>query len=494
MKLFELIRETEILSATSIPNEDIHGLRRIPDKIDTHTLLFDFYNPKYDRCARISKLTESRPAAIVTERPADFDGCDIPIITVKNCRRTYAEAYSRFCEIDYSKLIFVGITGTNGKTTTATMLKEIFESVGIKVGFIGTGLILSNGSAITDEKYSMTSPDPEILYPAIKRIENDGCEIIVMEVSSHALSLEKTAPIPFYISIFTGLSHEHIDFHGDMESYYRDKEKLIKSASYAIVNCDDPYGQRLYRDYHAKTLGVALNAKYDCRGVIIKERGLLGTDYVYQSDNFSSLVKLKLGGKFNVYNSMLAFTCASMLGIIPRHIKSALGAIKGIDGRLEIIISDITVIIDFAHTPLALESLLETVRQGIKPKSKMTLIFGCGGERDRNKRPQMAKIAESYCDKVIITNDNPRGEDEDSIIKDICDGFTKNCYGVIKSRAEAIRYAIKNAKKGDTVILAGKGHERYIYDLDGFHSFDERIIIKEAMKHREDGHIIENKT
>ena len=493
MKISEILKRNDILSEDDYEDLIFNSICRIPEDADKKSLFFDLFSESSDRTRYIKNLYEISPLAIVTDRPVDFENSTIPIIAVKNARRSYAFAYSKICNIDYNKLIFIGITGTNGKTSTATILKDILESVGIKVGFIGTGKIISNGRLLSTDNYSMTTPDPEILYDAIKRIENDGCEIIIMEVSSHSLALEKTAPIPFYLSIFTGLSSEHMDFHKNMDNYFREKEKLIASSAKAIINCDDKWGKKLYLKYYNKSKSIGLNGPYDYKAVAIKNRGLDGSQYVLKTQKFSSKVTLSLPGRFNIYNATLAFAAASELGITPCDIKSAIKKIQNIDGRMEIIKSDVTVIIDYAHTPFALENLLTTATECIKPDRNIILVFGCGGERDREKRPQMAFVAEKFCSKIIVTNDNPRNEDDNRIIEDICKGFTKNCYGVIKNRSEAIEYAIKTAKFGDLVIISGKGHEKYMLDSEGYRSFNEKSIIENSLKIRESRRLNENK-
>ena len=306
-----------------------------------------------------------------------------------------------------------------------------------------------------------------------------------METSSHALELDKLSPIPFDIGIFTGLSHEHIEFHGSMENYFLAKEKLINSAKSVIINFDDSFGKRLYEKYKEKATGVGVVWRSDVSATEVENFGLLGIGYIYRGKNFLTKVKLPLPGLYNIYNSMLAFECAYQMNISPKRIKAALEGIESIEGRCECIHGDITAIIDYAHTPEALENILKTAIYNKKLGQKITLVFGCGGNRDYEKRPVMAKVAEKYADKIIVTNDNPRDEDEEKIISDIVRGFEKSKYGVITDRALAIRYAIKEASSGDIVIIAGKGHEKYIIDKDGYHDFDEKSIVENALKLRE---------
>ncbi len=486
MELYKLLEDAVLKSAKSkIRRTAVKSLSRTADTADANSLFFDLRSTKEIRAETIAKIKKRSPVAAVTAEPKDFEGLGIPVIYRENPRRAYAEAYSDFCEINYSKFCVIGVTGTNGKTSTATVLKHIFDSVGIKTGFIGTGKILCDSELLTDKNYSMTSPDPEVLYPALKRIENAGCEILVMEVSSHSLALEKVYPIPYEIAVFTGLSMEHLDFHGSMENYFSEKEKLICRARRSIINCDDEYGKALYEKYREKSKSISVSHPADSRALQITSHGLYGSEYVLKSEKCLSRINIKLPGMHNIYNSMLAFCAATAIGITPRDVKNALSKIKSIDGRCELIRGKVTVIIDYAHTPFALESLLKTVRSGISAEQSLTLIFGCGGERDRIKRPEMARVAEKFCSKIIVTTDNPREEDEDRIINDITAGFSGGHYMVIKDRAEAIIHAIRGASRNEIIVIAGKGHESYQLDKNGYHAFDEKTLVKEALKLKE---------
>ena len=451
---------------------------------DRSSLLFLLPGITFDTYTIIPKYLKAEPAAIVTEKISEFPKTKIPLIEVKNARRAFAYASSAISKTDYSKLKFIGVTGTNGKTSTATMIYRILKSYGRKCGFIGTGKIEFSEKRYTDDKYSMTSPDPDVLYPTIREMQLDGCEIIVMEASSHALFLEKLAPIVFEIGIFTGLSHDHLDFHKDINSYFTAKERLIKSSKRAIINYDDPYGKILYEKYRNRATGVGVIWQSDVSAREVENKGLSGLNYIYRTKEFSTKVALPLPGLYNVYNSMLAFDAAVKMNVTPKCIKESLAAMEPIEGRCECIHADITVIVDYAHTPKALESILKTASHAKPCGCKITLVFGCGGERDTEKRPKMAAIAEKYADKIIVTNDNPRSEAEDKIINDILSGFTGSRHGVITDRSVAITHAVKSASAKDIVIIAGKGHEKYIYDKSGYRPFDEKSIIYSALELR----------
>jgi UDP-N-acetylmuramoyl-L-alanyl-D-glutamate--2,6-diaminopimelate ligase len=387
----------------------------------------------------------------------------------------------------------VGITGTNGKTTTATILHKILLHSGVHTGFIGTGKILIGEKQISDKRYSMTTPDPHVLYKVIKEMETDGCRIIVMEVSSHALYFDKVAPIIFDIGVFTNFSSEHMDFHKNTENYFNAKLKLFTQCKNAIFNMDNKHCRTAYEKAECKktAIGIIWDAPITARE--IEMRGFSGSEYIYQDSKRIFKVKLRLGGAYNIYNSMLAIAAAIELGIAPCEAKKAVSKISEIDGRLEVVNDSVTVIIDYAHTEDALLNVLKFIKSNINMGQKLITVFGCGGERDKTKRPKMGKIAEEISDLVIVTTDNSRHEAESEIIKDILSGFKGTAKRkVITSRTAAIEYAILSANDGDVIAVIGKGHERYNIDKFGYSDFDERTIIYNAIKRRKGEILIEN--
>ena len=471
MKLENLIFKNEC-TTEKLPSEvDITHIAAHHNNIKNGSLFFHIPSLS-GKEINTEAILKKRPAAIVTECGNIFGKTKIPLIEVLSARKALSYAMATFAGIDFSKTKFIGITGTNGKTTVATMLKTILEHSGKKCGLIGTGKILSGDTLISPEQYTMTCPDPEILYPAIKQMQNDGCEIIIMEASSHALALDKLFPIPFTLGVFTGLSSEHMDFHKDMDNYLSAKEKLIENAKSAIINIDDKSGRHLYEKYKAKSKSIGIIWEADACATDVCNRGLEGCRYIYKTDKHMTRITLKIPGLYNIYNSMLAVAAAISLGVAPRLCKEGLNGLEKIEGRMEVIRDEITVIIDYAHTPFALQNLLKTAFTNKKVGQNIILVFGCGGERDKEKRPEMANVAERYASKTIVTADNSRGESLGEIISGITSGFHSQKYGVITDRATAIKYAIQSAEKDDIVIIAGKGHERYILDENGYHDFD----------------------
>lgn len=483
MTLTELLKETDYISSNNLENVEISNITgKIKDiKEDT---LFILTDGVYTDSSEIeAELLKCCPSAILHDTELN---CDFPCPTVKveNARRCMAHLCSRLFEVNYDKTKFVGVTGTNGKTTTATLIYEMLYRNGYRVGFIGTGKIIYMNEKYSDSFYSMTTPDPTILYESIAKMQKNGCEIIVMEVSSHSIALEKIAPILFEYSIFTNLSAEHLDFHGTIEEYYQTKLKLFSQTRTGIFNLDDKFSARAMHDTvglcEQISVGIVWDSSITARDIILD--GFSGASYLYRDEKRIFRVKLSLVGYYNVYNSLLALTCVIALGLPACKAKAALEQIKNVDGRFEIHKQDVMVIIDYAHTPDAFENVLKTVNLLKKSWQNIITVFGCGGERDKEKRHHMGKIAEKYSTKVIVTEDNSRSEPTEQIISDIISGMKdckKRC--VITSRSEAINHAIINAENDDIILILGKGHERYTVNRYGVHEYDEREIVNSAL-------------
>ncbi len=487
MKLGEIIYKNEYETNDIIPSEvEVTELTRDDKKITEGSLFFLLKSIKNDSETIINNIKERKPLAIISEKGFINDELDVPILYVENARRAMAITFSRFCGIDYRKTKFIAVTGTNGKTTTATIIKEILLKENEKVGFIGTGKIEINGRAVNEEFYSMTTPDPEVLYPKIADMQNAGCKYIVMEASSHALFFDKLAPIPFEIGIFTNLSPEHLDFHKNIAAYYEAKLKLFSSCKIGIFNSDDKHSRRAFKDVKCEAYSIGILWPGDVMAREIIQRGLFGTEYIYRENSLIFKVKMQLVGFYNIYNSMLAIKALILLGFKPCIIKKSLGEISSIEGRFEITDTHPLVIRDYAHTPDALDNLLKTVKSLKNARQNIVIVFGCGGERDKLKRPLMAKTAKKYCRFSIVTSDNSRGEPLSEIIEDILSGFDETDKRVvITDRKKAIEYAIQNADKNDVIVIAGKGCESYIIDKDGAHPFNERDIIEQALFKRD---------
>ena len=424
---------------------------------------------------------KDRPVAVICDAPIDTDG--IPKIIVENARRSSAEIHSRFYGIDYSELKIIGITGTNGKTTTATIIYEVLRKSGTKVGFIGTGKIEINGNTENDEYYSMTTPDPAVLYKTIKKMQQSGCTHIVMEVSSHALALDKVSPIVFDYGIFTNFSPEHLDFHNNIPSYLNSKKKLLDKSRTCVFNIDDSSVRDVSEKHIGRKITVGVLQRGDAYATDVENLGLAGATYIYRGANFSFRMKSYLIGMYNVYNTLIAATALIDMGIAPCFVKKAISSFRSPLGRFEIIKDEITVIIDYAHTEQAYECFLREVSK-IKGTGKLITVFGCGGNRDREKRPKIARVVEKYSDVIIVTADNSRDESTQQIFEEIISGFEYKKYSTFYSRKEAIIAATDLASKNDIIAIVGKGSEKYNIDKDGYHYYSEVETVREALKER----------
>lgn len=427
-------------------------------------------------------IDKNPPLAVICDQNAVLPHI-IPTIRVKNPRLAMSRAFYRYEGVNLEGVKLIGVTGTNGKGTTSEFIKNVLCEIGYQVGMIGTGKIEIMGKTLTDKYYSMTTPDPPLLYKSLAEMIREGCNAIIMEVSSHALALDKLDPLSFDYGVFTNLSHEHLDFHTDMEGYFQSKAKLFSSCKCGVFNIDDDYGKRMYNLFERKRISTGILWRGDAWASNIENNGLKGLSYIYHQNNFSFRMALNTAGIYNVYNSMLAATVCIDMGCRPCEVKRIIGEISALPGRFEIINDEVSVIIDYAHTISAFRNIMKEL-SAVKANKKLTVVFGCGGNRDKEKRPQMAKIAEKYADRVIVTSDNSRSEDIKDIIWDITRGFEGGNYRVVENRKEAIRTAVLSADEGDLVAVIGKGVERYYIDQSGYHDYSESETIRTALAER----------
>lgn len=401
--------------------------------------------------------------------------CGGSIILVDDTKAVLKELIKKFYGVPRVKLI--GITGTNGKTTVSHMVAAILEKSGIKSGVIGTNGVYVGGREYICRQNTPTTPNQLELYKTLTDMEKQGVEYCAMEVSSHALDQDRVYGLSFDVAAFTNLTRDHLDYHSDMESYFSAKRKLFDITAHTVTNADDEYGRRLLAEENVISYGIK-SGDIRAEGLALSAGGI-GFELLLDGKRIHQHINIT--GIFSVYNALTAAAVCRSIGISEEYICEGLASIKGIDGRMEHVgFGDVDVIIDYAHTPDGLQKVLETLRR--VTDGRIICLFGCGGERDRSKRAAMGEIAVELADIAVITSDNPRGELPTGIIIDILQGVKKDNYIVIENREKAIKAALQMAKKGDTVLLAGKGQEKYQIIGNEKKYFNERDIVKGVYK------------
>ena len=451
---------------------------------------------QFDSHNYIQNAIQNGAVCILTNKDysASKENAEIIFLQCEDTRSALAHLWHAWYGFPCRELKIVGITGTNGKTSVAHMLRTILRTSWHTCGIIGTvGCETEKGtidSAIDAGLSNLTTPDPRDLYRILAQMRDEGVEYVVMEVSSHALALEKLAPITFEAAIFTNLTPEHLDFHKTMEEYAAAKASLFQKTKLGIFNVDSPYCEQMLAKATCRRITCSAKGNdADYTAGEIETQAQNGVAYRLSSARTRLRIVCPIAGEFTVMNSMQAAICALELDCSPAAIKTALATMGGIKGRMERVRlgleADFSVLIDYAHTPDALEKLLLTARDLVQKGGRTVVLFGCGGDRDRTKRAVMGEIAARLADHVIITSDNSRGEDPMQIICQIVSGIPpQKAYTVIPDRASAIRYAIENAKAGDLILLAGKGHEQYEIVGEERRPFCEGGLVKEAFAAR----------
>ena len=419
---------------------------------------------------------EQGAAVVIAERDLGLKNQ----IVVENTHKEFARLSAKWFGNPSKKLKLIGVPGTNGKTSTTYMIKQILETLGHKVGLIGTIQNMIGDEVIPA---SNTTPNAYDLNSLFADMVDKGCDYAVMEVSSHALDQCRVYELDFEAAIFTNLTQDHLDYHITMENYLEAKKKLFKMCKVAIINSDDQYAEKIAEGLECRvvTYSTGNNSTYSAKGINYRPASV---NYELLSANILQHIKVNTGGKFTVYNSLAALCCMIELGFDVKQSAEALKLLPGVKGRAEVVPTntDFTVIIDYAHTPDGLKNILTTFKEC--KKNRLTVVFGCGGDRDKTKRPIMGNIASRFADNVIVTSDNPRTENPTAIIEDILEGLEglPTPYKVIENRIEAIKYAIETARQDDIIVLAGKGHETYQILSTGKIHLDEREVVAEALK------------
>lgn len=408
---------------------------------------------------------------------------DVTLVLAENTRYALAIAACNFYHNPSQKVKLIGVTGTKGKTTTTYMIRDILQKQGIRVGLIGTVASYVGDKKIADNQN--TTPESLKLQEIFSKMLEEKCEVIVMEVSSQSLKLDRVAGCHFDIGIFTNLSEDHISTkeHPDMKDYFQSKVKLFKMCTKGYINADDIYAIRIPKlvpECQFTTFGIDNHCDFLAKDITVTNQYV---DFKAKLGDRNERIKVSIPGRFSVYNSLAAIAVALSFGCTSENIKEALVNIR-VPGRSELADNKLglTIMIDYAHTPESLEKILSSLK--IYTKGRVICVFGCGGDRDKKKRPMMGEIAGRVADYTIITSDNPRTEEPEEIIKEIEEGIqkTKGKYECITDRVEAIKKAIQMANKKDIILLAGKGHEQYQEINKKRYPFDENKIVNEIIE------------
>ncbi len=412
-------------------------------------------------------------AVICSKNMENMPNCTV--IKVKDTRKVLAAASANYYNHPSEKLKVIGITGTNGKTTSTFMMKSILEAAGYKVGVLGTIANYIGNKKIPTHR---TTPESLELQKLFAEMVQEEVKYCVMEVSSHSLYLDRVHGIKFSQAIFTNLTRDHLDFHKTFENYYQAKLMLFKNTLNSIVNIDDEYGERVYKDSEGNKVSYAIDKNSDVKASNIHMHSR-GVEFDITYNNVIEHINFNIPGKYNVMNALGSAAACLGEGISLSVVKKGLENMLCVPGRCEIVTKNYNlgyeVIVDYAHTPDGLENILKTAREFTK--GKLISVFGCGGDRDNTKRPIMGKIGAELSDIAVITSDNPRTEEPMSIIKEVIHGIEKDNYIIVENRREAIKKAMIMAKKDDVIVVAGKGHEDYQVLKDKTIHFDEREVI-----------------
>ena len=425
----------------------------------------------------IRQAEQAGAAALIVEHPVESH---LPQAVVAETRKAMSVMAEHYYGDPADGISMIGVTGTNGKTTTTYMIKAILTRENQKTGLIGTVAHLAGEENLGA---SMTTPEPKELQGLFRRMADRRCENIVMEVSSHALSQGRVYGVEFDVAVFSNLTQDHLDYHGDMETYASEKKKLFRQCRHAVINRDDPYGAYMAKglDVPVTYYGIGEPCDVYATDVITHADGV---EYTLHVGEKTRHIRVGIPGRFTVYNSLAAIGACLCHGLGLDEVAEGASAIQGVPGRAEVVPTPgtgYTVLLDYSHTPDSLKNILETAREFTR--GRIITVFGCGGDRDPQKRPMMGRVAGELSDYCVVTSDNPRTEDPMAIIRAILPGVEETgCpHAVVENRREAIRHAMICAKQDDVILLAGKGHEPYQEIGHVRHPFDEKIVVAELL-------------
>ena len=484
MKLEQLLKDVEVQKMNVQPDLEIAQVFYDSRKVTPGSMFVAVTGFVTDGNKYIPMALEKGAAVVVTAFPQPDT---VPHVQVASDRLALAMIGANFYDRPGDSMKLIGVTGTNGKTSSTLLLKHVLEQVqGAKVGLMGTMENMIGQEAIPAER---TTPESFELQAMLARMRDAGCTHAIMEVSSHAIALDRVAGLHYTVAAFTNLTEDHLDFHKTMEDYCDTKAELFGRCEKAVLNRDDLWFERMTAKAACQMLTTSAKGEGELQAEDLEllSDGISFTA-VYKQERVA--VKLPIPGKFTVYNALTVLGCAIQLGICLTDAAAALRCAHGVKGRVEVVPTpgkDYTILIDYAHTPDGLENVLSSVKGYCK--GRLIAVFGCGGDRDPVKRPIMGRIGVEIADIAVITSDNPRTEEPGKIIQDILNGVdsAKNNYEVIENRPKAIRYAMDIAKKNDIIVLAGKGHETYQEICGVKYHLDEREVVAEYLEETRNG-------
>lgn len=480
MKLTEIIQPVTLTETVGCTDLDITGIQMDSRLIEPGQLFVAVRGTQTDGHAYIDKAIEKGAAAVVCEQIPEVRQPGVTYLSTPDTEDAVGKLATTFYGDPTSKLDLVGVTGTNGKTTIATLLYDMFRHFGYKVGLLSTVCNYIDGEAIPTDH---TTPDPITLNRLLGRMADEGCKYAFMEVSSHSVAQKRIGGLKFAGGIFTNLTRDHLDYHKTVENYLKAKKAFfdgLPKTAFALTNADDKNGMVMVQNTRAKVATYSLRTLCDFKGKVLEDgfEGML-------MDINQREVNVQFIGRFNASNLLAVYGAACLLGKQPEEVLIALSMLRPVSGRFDALRSPkgYTAIVDYAHTPDALENVLNAIQEVLDGRGKVITVVGAGGNRDKGKRPLMAQEAVKQSDKVIITSDNPRFEEPQDIINDMLAGVSKEDMSrvlAIVERKEAIRTACMLAQPGDVILVAGKGHENY-QDVKGVkHHFDDKEVLKEV--------------
>lgn len=480
MKLTEIIQPITLTETVGCTDLDITGIQMDSRLIEPGQLFVAVRGTQTNGHAYIDKAIEKGAVAVVCEQIPEVRQPGVTYLSTPDTEDAVGKLATTFYGDPTSKLDLVGVTGTNGKTTIATLLYDMFRHFGYKVGLLSTVCNYIDGEAIPTDH---TTPDPITLNRLLGRMADEGCKYAFMEVSSHSVAQKRIGGLKFAGGIFTNLTRDHLDYHKTVENYLKAKKAFfdgLPKTAFALTNADDKNGMVMVQNTRAKVATYSLRTLCDFKGKVLEDgfEGML-------MDINQREVNVQFIGRFNASNLLAVYGAACLLGKQPEEVLIALSMLRPVSGRFDALRSPkgYTAIVDYAHTPDALENVLNAIQEVLDGRGKVITVVGAGGNRDKGKRPLMAQEAVKQSDKVIITSDNPRFEEPQDIINDMLAGVSKEDMSrvlAIVERKEAIRTACMLAQPGDVILVAGKGHENY-QDVKGVkHHFDDKEVLKEV--------------